>query len=98
MSSEIFFQVRQLVSDYFDKNQNEIPSSLLQEREYIILTGVNILCAKWVPFFNGGSFAQSILDNKLEETFIRADEINKQVIHFYLLLLNNVPMPTSLSN
>ena len=90
--------VRAVVSDYFDKYADKyVPHIMFQlEREHIIDTGTSILCTKWNVGYPGGSFAQAMVDNNLTDVFGIADDVNVHCIRFYVMLMYNVGMPTSL--
>jgi len=90
--------VRTLVSDYFNKyGEQFLPDYLIfTEKEHIIYIGTSVLCSKWNVGYPGGDFVKAIVDNDLSGAFSRADHINEHCIKFYLMLMYNVGMPTSL--
>jgi hypothetical protein len=90
--------VRKVVSDYFDKYGEEtLPAYLrITEKEHIIYIGTSLLCSKWNVGYPGGDFVKAIVDNDLSGVFSRADHVNEHCIKFYLMLMYNVGMPTSL--
>lgn len=90
--------VAKLVADYFDKYGNDyLPYDVaFQEKEHIIYIGTTILCTKWEIGYQGGDFALAVVNNDLAGAFSRADHINVHCIRFYLMLMYNVGMPTSL--
>ena len=91
-------EVRKVVADYFDRYAIEsLPMHLIvSEYEHIIYIGTSILCTKWNVGYPGGDFAKAIVDNDLSAAFSRADHINQHCIRFYVMLMYNVGMPTSL--
>ena len=91
-------EIAKVVADYFDKYALDcIPVDVaIKEREHIIYIGSTILCTKWEVGYPGGDFASAIVNNNLSEAFGRADHINVHCIRFYLMLMYNVGMPTSL--
>lgn len=58
-------------------------------KEHVINIGTSIICTKLNVGYPGGSFVQSIVGNKLKESFQLADNINKEFIGFYCELLDN---------
>jgi hypothetical protein len=91
-------EIAKVVTEYFDKYaQDYIPFNIAtEEREHIIYIGSTILCTKWEIGYPGGDFAQAIVNNDLAGAFGRADHINVHCIRFYIMLMYNVGMPTSL--
>ena len=90
--------VRTIVSDYFDKYADMyLPIyHKLSEEDHVIKIGTSILCTKWGVGYPGGSFVKAVVDNNLSEAFGRADDINIHCIRFYVMLMYNVGMPTTL--
>ena len=90
--------VRALVSDYFDKHGEQLLPAYLRitEKEHIVYIGTSVLCSKWKVGYPGGDFAKAIVDNDLSAAFSRADHINEHCVKFYLMLMCNVEIPTSL--
>lgn len=90
--------VRAVVSDYFDKYGKEylLIDIFMFQKEHVIEIGTSILCTKWGVGYPGGSFAQAVVNNDLDEAFGRADNINTHCIRFYVMLMYNVGAPTSL--
>ena len=91
-------EVMKLVSNYFDKYGKEyLPIDMVMfHKEHIVYIGASILCTKWEIGYPGGDFAHTIVNNDLAGAFGRADEINVYCIRFYIMLMYNVGMPTSL--
>jgi hypothetical protein len=91
-------EVMKLVSNYFDKyGEQYLPIEMtMLHKEHIVYIGASILCTKWEIGYPGGDFAQAMVNNDLREAFGRADNINQYCIKFYLTLMYNVGMPTSL--
>lgn len=90
--------IKELVRNYLIKNLKLISSIELDENtlNHVINTGTELLSTKWGLQTYSGDFVKSILDNKLTETFGRADEINEKFIKFYVLLKYNVGKPYEL--
>lgn len=90
--------IKELVRNYLIKNLKLISSIELDENtlNHVINTGTDLLSTKWGLQTYSGDFVKSILDNKLTETFGRADEINEKFIKFYVLLKYNVGKPYEL--
>lgn len=90
--------IKELVRNYLIKNLKLISSIELDENtlNHVINTGTELLSTKWGLQTYSGDFVKSILDNKLSETFGRADEINEKFIKFYVLLNYNVGKPYEL--
>lgn len=91
-------EVRKVVSAYFDKHAIESINInlLVAEHEHIIYIGTSLLCTKWNVGYPGGDFVKAIVENDLSGAFARADHINQHCIRFYVMLMYNVGMPTSL--
>jgi hypothetical protein len=91
-------EIAKVVADYFDKYALDyIPVDVaIKEREHIIYIGSTILCTKWEIGYQRGDFAIAVVNNDLAGAFSRADHINVHCIRFYLMLMYNVGMPTSL--
>lgn len=73
---------------YYIPNYNELS---MQDIRHIINIGTSILLHKHniVPY-SPGDFVKALLNNDLEQTFSRADNINLNAIHFYVMLVNNI--------
>lgn len=97
-TEQIINTVRELVSEYLNKNLNLIPTQHAINNEsvqHILSIGTSILCTKWKVGYSGGSFVQSVVDNKLTEAFGRADSVNRDCMSFYVSMITNVGMPKS---
>ena len=60
--------------------------------------GVSILETKWpqIGMYLGGDFVKAVCNNDLMEAVGRADEVNRQLLHFHCQLLYNFT-PTDLN-
>ena len=47
---------------------------------------------KW-KLREGGSFARAVVDNNLVRTIGAADDVCKNCIHFFVVMINNMDMP-----
>ncbi len=66
--------------------------------EHVISIASSIMCTKWEVGYPGGSFVQSIVRNDLRGSFANADSTNRQCIHFYVMMMDNLGMPRELWN
>ena len=100
MTQEQRTKLEIIVRDYLMKNIKLIQLDKIKIDEnvinHVIHTGIDLLSKKWGLQNNCGSFVQSILNNSLDETIGRADEINEHFIKFYVLLINNVRKPENI--
>ena len=85
--------VRQRVESYSVERPDDINFRFVisndEDLEHVIRIGTSILCTKWEVGYPGGSFVEAIVNNKLLETFGRADSINLKCIQFYVSLVYN---------
>lgn len=91
--------VRNHVSDYLHKNIKLIPMNISwdsQSLNHVIDIATSIMCTKWEIGYKGGSFAQAVVSNNLSASFGNADVTNRQCIHFYVVMLNNLDYPIEL--
>lgn len=70
------------IQGFDDLTENEV--------EHIINMGITLLLARDGIYMHPGHFLEAILNNKLDETFARADEINVKAIHWYILINHNI--------
>lgn len=99
MTQEQETKIRKIVNDYLNKQPFiNFPSELsIDEREHVIDMGTEIMANKWgINDYPPGSFVNAVIGNKLTETFSNADSTNLRFIHFYVLLMYNVGMPSNL--
>jgi hypothetical protein len=85
--------VRNVVEAYLDKSSEFEYQYSEDERDHIINIGTSILCTKWGIGYEGGSFVQAVVDNKLMEAVGRADSINVKMLPFYCKLIYNAIYP-----
>jgi hypothetical protein len=86
--------IKKQVQAYFNQNARYyIPNfeSLSEEnKSHIVDIGTSIICTKHKIGYQGGSFAQSIVDNNLSRAFATADNINLNALRFYVMMINNM--------
>jgi hypothetical protein len=63
----------------------------------IIKNGTNLLARKWGLITHCDKFLQSIINNKLNESFLYSDEINQNFMKFYVIL-NRIVKPEIFEN
>ena len=89
-------RIKDLVTDYFDKNARlyviGFEQMSIEDRIHIINIGTSITCTRMNIGFPGGSFVQSVVDNDLSRTFANADGTNIKAIRFYLMMMHNMPV------
>ena len=95
---EIEMEVVKLVSTYIEANGPAYIDGIRgfgeSELEHILRIGTQIMLNHWglAPYPPGG-FVQSFLDNRLVETFAKADHINAKAIRFYVMMMSNLQYP-----
>ena len=97
-TQETLKSVKELVINFLSENSNLIPVQHRNNPEsisHIQNIGTSILCTKWKVGYPGGSFVQSVVDNRLSEAFGRADSVNQDCMKFYVLMMANIAMPMS---
>lgn len=88
-------RVMEKVSDYLKKNAEStgVPYDLMMDsssRNHIISTGASILLAKWKVGPEPGGFVKSVVNNDLSGAINTSDEVNRQVLPFYVTMMNNI--------
>jgi hypothetical protein len=86
-------RIKIAVSEYMVKNNHLIPMHLIADPdalEHITNIGTNIVMNNWGINTQPGSFVQAVLDNDLEASVNRADEVNRQMLPFYVTLKFNL--------
>jgi len=88
-------KVRKAVAGYLDKNatNTRVPLHLIVDGEaksHIINIGTSIMLNRLGVNTYPGSFVQAVLDNDLQGAFSRADNINSQVLGFYITMMYNL--------
>lgn len=81
-------QIRDKVTKYVDKNlTSKLPvlSMSADVVNHVINTATSIYCTKHSIGFEGGGFVKAVVDNDLRMAFARADDINRQALHFYVM-------------
>ena len=93
---EIREVVENHVKDYLVKNISLLPDSIrTNERNlnHVEDIATSIMCTKWDVSYPGGSFVTALVNNKLRETFGLADDVCKNAIPFFIMMVNNLDMP-----
>lgn len=96
MTQEQETKIRNIVKDYFYR-QN--PREYFDDEtvNHVVDMGTAILTTKWgINDHKHGSFVNAVVENKLTDTYSYADSTNVKFIHFYVLLMYNVGMPSNL--
>jgi len=91
--------VREHVSAYLHKNIKLIPMNIswnMDSLNHVINIATSIMCIKWGIGYNGGSFASAVASNNLTATYGNADSTNRDCIHFYVVMINNLDYPSGL--
>lgn len=91
--------VREHVSAYLHKNIKLIPMNIswnMDSLNHVINIATSIMCTKWGVGYNGGSFASAVVSNNLTATYGNADSTNRECIHFYVVMINNLDYPLEL--
>lgn len=86
-------RIRVAVSEYMLRNANLIPIQHMMNSEsveHITNIGTSIMMNKWGIDTNPGSFVCAVLDNDLTESVNRADNINRDLLPFYVTLKYNM--------
>lgn len=86
-------RIKIAVSEYMIRNSHLIPIQLMMNPEtvaHITGIGTNLIMNHWGCNTNPGSFIQAILDNDLEGSVNRADDINQKLLPFYVTLKYNL--------
>ena len=89
------------VRKYVMENLPWIPIGIAtnnESLEHVISIASSIMCTKWEVGYPGGSFVQSVVRNDLRGSFANADSTNRQCIHFYVMMMDNLGMPRELWN
>ena len=89
--------IQKSVNDYVIENQKIIPTSVYENQEkldHIIDVGASIMRTKWDVGYAGGSFAQAVVANNLRQTFGYADITCRECLHFFVVMINNLDMPS----
>jgi hypothetical protein len=86
-------RIRIAVSEYMVRNNRLIPTHLMADPEaldHITNIGTSIMMNKWGINTQPGGFVKAILDNDLEGSVNRADDVNRQLLPFYVTLKYNL--------
>ena len=88
-------KVRKAVAGYLDKNatNTRVPFHVMLDEEtkdHVVNTGASIMLNRLGVNTNPGGFVQAVLDNDLSGAFARADNINSQVLGFYITMMYNL--------
>ena len=89
------------VLDYVMENQHLLPNQLrinTNHMSHIISVGQSIMRTKWDIGYPGGSFARAVVDNNLGNTYAFADEIIREAIYLYVVMIKNMDMPIEIWN
>jgi len=81
------------VAQYAIRNSHIIPNGILSNPEsmqHLKNIGTAILMNKWGINTNPGSFVQAVLDNNLTESINYADQVNRELLPFYVTLKYNM--------
>lgn len=87
------------VAKYMNINSNLLPQSIVSDDQkylHVLDIGTSIMCLKWKVGYGGGSFAEAVVDNNLTKSFGYADETCVQAIKFYVVMINNLDMPSDI--
>ena len=92
---QLVARVNKAVEEYFDKNaaNTRVPFHLIVDGEaksHIINIGTSIMLNRLGVNTYPGSFVQAVLDNDLSGAFSRADNVNAQVLGFYITMMYNL--------
>jgi hypothetical protein len=92
--------VRKEVQKYIQKNMYIFDDCdfVTRNKSHIVDTGVEILMGKWklLPQEYLGSFTEAVLNNDLMRSFSQADDINRLAMLFFVMLIENVGMPSQI--
>jgi len=86
-------RIRIAVGEYMLRNANLIPIKHMMDPEaveHITNIGTSIMMNKWGINTQPGSFVQAVLDNDLEGSVNRADNVNRDLLPFYVTLKYNL--------
>ena len=82
------------VREYAQKNSSLIPEKYhldFDSSMHIYNIGATMLMHKWDEGeYAPGSFVKAVLDNDLNLSFAYADGINRECLHFYVVMLYNM--------
>jgi hypothetical protein len=92
---QLVAKVNKAVEAYFDKNatNTRVPLHLIVDGEaksHIINIGTSIMLNRLGVNTYPGSFVQAVLDNDLSGAFAKADNVNSQVLGFYITMMYNL--------
>jgi hypothetical protein len=86
-------RIRAAVGKYAIANSHIIPFGILSNPEsmdHLKNIGTSIVMNKWGCNTYPGSFVQAVLDNDLEGSINRADNLNRELLPFYVTLKYNL--------
>lgn len=88
---EIISKMRTAVKEYAE-DVLRIPAEHIDK---FTRFGANIMCAKWdiAPGLYLSGFESAIVNNDLRATFARADNDNRALIHYYVIMWNSMEFP-----
>ena|SRR5690625_883140 len=89
---QIISRMRTAVKKYAEETLN-LPSESIDK---FTRFGANIMAAKWdiVPGLYLSGFEDAIVNNDLMSTFAKADDENRKLIHYYVIMWNSMEFPT----
>ena len=92
---QLVAKVNKAVEAYFDKNatNTRVPLHIIvdgESRRHVINIGTSIMLNRLGINTYPGSFVQAVLDNDLSGAFAKADNVNSQVLGFYITMMYNL--------
>jgi hypothetical protein len=85
--------VKTAVANYFDKNCEYAfsdPIWAMHNKQHIVQIGTSIICTQRGVGPMGGGFVQAVVNDRLAESFARADSTNQRALRFYCMLMQNL--------
>jgi len=88
-------KIQKAVKDYLDRNwtTTHVPMEVMsnsESREHVIQIGTNIMANVMGIETNPGSFVKAVINNDLQESVGRADNINVRMLPFYVTMKYNL--------
>ncbi len=86
-------RIKIAVSEYMVRNNHLIPIQLMADPEalqHITNIGTSIVMNNWGINTQPGGFVKAVLDNNLEAAVGKADDVNRQLLPFYVTLKYNL--------
>ncbi len=87
--------VKNAVANYFDNNCEYAFSDAIWakgNKQHIVQIGTSIICTQRGIGPIGGSFVQAVVNDRLSESFARADSVNQRTLRFYCMLMQNLAL------